>query len=42
MPDYEAPEILEIGKATALTLGAGGTQDDNCLCKFMPNEDTLL
>lgn len=41
MREYEAPEFLEIGKALHLTLGMGGSHDDNCLCRYTPEEDNV-
>jgi len=38
---YEPPEVLELGNSLDLTLGQGGNCDDNCLCHFLPPENTL-
>ena len=41
MRHYEAPEVLELGKSTDLTLGMGGSHDDNCACRYTPEDDIL-
>ena len=36
---YCAPEVVELGKATALTLGGGPCGLDNYLCMYTATDD---